>query len=224
MKRSQLKSIANKTGKDIDLYNFRKQRNLVVNLNKKEKILNSLSIENDSKPFQEMCKPYFSNKGIKTSGNIILSDKEGLISKKIEVAREFNIYFQSITSSLGLFKQPNSSDSLNEPEPIKYIVNKYKNHPSIQKIKSKFPQVLCKWTNKQFSDFSDPLKLAEITPIHIKGDPFNKDNYRPISILPLISKCFQKILCSQIYSYIQEYLNPVLSGFWQGHGIQHALF
>ena len=35
MKRSQLKSIATKTGTDIDLYNFRKQRNLVVNLNKK---------------------------------------------------------------------------------------------------------------------------------------------------------------------------------------------
>ena len=70
MKRSQLKSIANKTGKDIDLHKFRKQRNLVVNLNKKEKkkFLNSLSIENDRKPFWETCKPYFSNKGIKTLG------------------------------------------------------------------------------------------------------------------------------------------------------------
>ena len=47
MKRFQLKGIANKTGKDIGLYNFRKQRNLVVNLNKKEKkkFLNSLSME-----------------------------------------------------------------------------------------------------------------------------------------------------------------------------------
>ena len=35
IKRSQLKSIAKKTAKDINLYNFRKQRNLVVNLNKK---------------------------------------------------------------------------------------------------------------------------------------------------------------------------------------------
>ena len=34
-KRSELKGIANKTGKGIDLHNFRKQRNLVVNLNKK---------------------------------------------------------------------------------------------------------------------------------------------------------------------------------------------
>ena len=80
MKRSQLKIIANKTSKDIDLYKFRKQGNLVVNLNKKEKkeFLNSLSIGNDSKPFWETCKPFFSNKVIKTLGNIIHSDKEGL--------------------------------------------------------------------------------------------------------------------------------------------------
>ena len=59
MKISQLKSITNKTGKDISLYNFRKQRNRVVDLNKKEqnKLLNSLSIENDSKPFWETWKP-----------------------------------------------------------------------------------------------------------------------------------------------------------------------
>ena len=136
MKRSQLKSIANKTGKDIDLHKFRKQRNLDVNLNKKEKkkFLNSLSIENDIKPFWETCKPYFSSKGIKTSGNIILSDKEGLILKENKVAREFNIHFQPITLSLGLLKWPDSSESLNAPDPIKSIVNMHKNHP---KFKSK---------------------------------------------------------------------------------------
>ena len=98
MKRFQLKSIANKMGKEVDLCKFRKQRNLVVNLNEKDKknFLNSLSIGNDSKPFWETSKPYFSNKGIKTSGNIIHSDKEGLILKEIEVAQDLNIHFQSI--------------------------------------------------------------------------------------------------------------------------------
>ena len=64
MKRSQLKNIANKTGQDIDLYKFWKQRNLVANLNKKErkKFLDSKSIENDSKPFWGICNPYFSKK------------------------------------------------------------------------------------------------------------------------------------------------------------------
>ena len=37
MKRFQIKRIANKTGKDTGEYNFRKQRNLVVNLNKRKK-------------------------------------------------------------------------------------------------------------------------------------------------------------------------------------------
>ena len=94
-------------------------------------------MSNDSKPFWETITPYFSNKGINASRNIVLSDKEGLILKETEVAREFNIHFQSITSSLGLFKWPDSSESLNEPDTIKSIVNKYKNHSSIKKIKER---------------------------------------------------------------------------------------
>lgn len=38
MKKSQLKNIANKMAQDTDLYKFRKKRNLIGNLNKKEKI------------------------------------------------------------------------------------------------------------------------------------------------------------------------------------------
>ena len=91
-----------------------------------------MSLENDSKPFWETCKTYFSNKGMKASRNIILSDKEGLILKEVEVVREFNIHFQSITSPLGLFEWPDSFESLNKPDAIKSIVNKYKNHPSIK--------------------------------------------------------------------------------------------
>ena len=52
--------------------------------------------------------------------------------------------------------------------------------------------------DKQFSGaFLDPVKLADITPVHKKEDPYDKDNYRPISILPLISKVFEKIIYSQ---------------------------
>ena len=37
MKKSQLKNIANKMAQDTDLCKFRKKRNLIGNLNKKEK-------------------------------------------------------------------------------------------------------------------------------------------------------------------------------------------
>ena len=68
-----------------------------------------------------------------------------------------------------------------------------------------FPQVLCKCINNSLKTgaFPDPLKLAKITSIHKKKDPFGKDNDRPISILPLIPKVFEKIIYSQVYSYIQ---------------------
>ena len=90
-KSSQLKSIVNRTGKGIDLYKFQKQRNL----KEKKKFLNSLSIENDSKPFCETHNLLFKQRN-KILENIILSNKEGLILKEIEVARDFYIHFQTI--------------------------------------------------------------------------------------------------------------------------------
>ena len=57
------------------------------------------------------------------------------------------------------------------------------------------PQVLRKWINNSLktSDIPNPFKLAEITAIHKKEHPFDKDNYRPISILFLISKALKKL-------------------------------
>ena len=37
-----------------------------------------------------------------------------------------------------MLKWPDSSGSLHEPDPSKSIVNKYKNHPNTEKIKSKY--------------------------------------------------------------------------------------
>ena len=40
--------------------------------------------------------------------------------------------------------------------------------------------------------FPDELKIADIVPVFKKEDPNDKTNYRPISLLPLISKIFEK--------------------------------
>ena len=42
--------------------------------------------------------------------------------------------------------------------------------------------------------FPDSLKEANITPIFKKDDPLDKSNYRPVSILPLISKVIERLI------------------------------
>ena len=72
--------------------------------------------------------------------------------------------------------------------------------------------------------FPDSLKLSNIVPVHKKKDPTDECNYRPVSILPLLSKVFEKIMYDQLYIYMNNFLNELLCGFRKAHSTQHALF
>ncbi len=73
------------------------------------------------------------------------------------------------------------------------------------------------------NNFPTSLKQADITPAYKKGETTNKDNYRPISILPNISKIFERNMYNQIYSYIEHYLSPYLCGFRKGYNTENCL-
>ena len=73
------------------------------------------------------------------------------------------------------------------------------------------------------SNFPDLLKQADITPAHKKDDRTNKENYRPISILPAISKIFERIIYEQISAYMNNYLSDYLCGFRKSYNTQQCL-
>ena len=52
--------------------------------------------------------------------------------------------------------------------------------------------------------FLDRLKLAKVKPIFKKDDKNSFTNYRPISLLPSISKNFEKVIYDQLYAYFQS--------------------
>ena len=73
------------------------------------------------------------------------------------------------------------------------------------------------------AQFPDALKLADITPVFKKEDSNNVKNYRPVSVLPVMSKVFERIMEKQIAAYMEEFMSPYLCGFRKGFSTQHAL-
>ena len=72
--------------------------------------------------------------------------------------------------------------------------------------------------------FPDSLKAANITPIFKKDDPLDKASYRPVSILPLSSKVYERLIYDQLSEYSESFLSHILCGFRKAHSTQHALF
>ena len=50
--------------------------------------------------------------------------------------------------------------------------------------------------------FPDILKIANVTPLHKKESKLNFLNYRPISLLSVFSKIYEKLIYTRIYSYL----------------------
>ena len=180
-------------------------------------------------------------------------------------------YFSNVVKNLDI--EGFETDFCPNPEldSIFNIVQKFRNHPSVQKIKEnvkveskfKFKNVNISTTLEKISslnknkpttfnntltkllvensdifspfitdlynksqtksEFPPSLKQAELTPVHKKDERTVDENYRPVSILPPISKIFEKNMFDQIEKYVEKYLSPFLFGFRKGFSTQHCL-
>ena len=106
MLRSRLKNTANKTNNIDDITNYKKQRNYIVNLNKRAKksFFSSMDTKKNPKTFWNACKPYISNKSNTSGQTFLLIENDSIITENRDIAKIFNAYFTEITSSLNIFK------------------------------------------------------------------------------------------------------------------------
>ena len=70
----------------------------------------------------------------------------------------------------------------------------------------------------------DRLKIAKVVPIFKKDNPHITGNYRPISLLPVISKVLEKVVFDQLYNYLDKnnLLYKSQYGFRKGHSCELA--
>ena len=68
--------------------------------------------------------------------------------------------------------------------------------------------------------FPDACKIAKVRPLFKKGSKTDPSNYRPISLLPLLSKVFERVVLDQTKEFLS--LNKILYDYQFGFRKNHS--
>ena len=80
---------------------------------------------------------------------------------------------------------------------------------------SKFQPIPC--------NFPHCLQPTEVIPVFKKEEKLNKSSYRPVSILPVISKIYERLMYDQMYKYFDQIFSKFQCGFRKGFSTQNCL-
>ena len=85
--------------------------------------------------------------------------------------------------------------------------------PSISKVLTKIFNL-----SLALGEFPNSWKIAHIVPIHKKGSVHDYKMYRPVSLLPCVSKVFEKLIFQEVYLHLRRnnIISPFQSGFTPG--------
>ena len=85
-------------------------------------------------------------------------------------------------------------------------------------------QICCQFNEAICSSiFPASFKLANITSVFKVGCRNQKDNYRPISILPIVAKIFEKLISQQLSSHFDNIFSKFQYGFQKCFSTHHCL-
>ena len=200
-----------KTWKTIDeTLNRRKNKSKFPS----EFIVNNRSIA-DQKEIADQFNIFFSNIGSTLSDSIEIADSTLDFTDYLNNPTEHHFNFNTITESetLSIINKLKNKNSSGKDE----ISNKL-----LKSIKDEIAKPLTIIINQSLKTgvFPDALKIAKVKPLYKKGDNFCLNNYRPISLLPTISKIFERVMFTQLYSYLNA--NNLLSEQQYGFRSQHS--
>ena len=181
-----------------------------------------------------------------------LKTNNGTTEDAQEMANTLNDFFTKIGTTMSntlppapcshntfLKNRQQSSFFLSPTDPFEIleIINKFSSRKAAgyDKIPAKFlkigspalSNILSNLVNDCFSQgiFPNTLKIARVTPIHKGGAKDTPSNYRPISILYVISKLIEKLTYNRLIKYINKksILNSSQFGFRSAHSTIHAI-
>ena len=177
MTRSKLEKRFYKTKSMDDGIAYKRQKNFVSRLYKKERANFYKSIYpkilTDNRNFWKNIKPYFNEKG-PNSRKITLVSGNNIISEDTEVAAKFNTFFRESVNALDIEISPYVINYVpyEIDNPVDKVLEKYKYHPSILKIKEMV-------TNPSIFNF-ECVDVEEINNLIKKQNPKKASTFRGI--------------------------------------------
>jgi len=181
-----------------------------------------------------------------TTADIFIIDRKEITDPK-EIANQFNQFFINIGSSdeNDEFEENGFKEYLNTErlyDNFQFdLINEQQTISIISHIKTKYSygydnisSALLKIIINEISPsltliinqclstgiFPDNLKIAKVIPVYKKGNAKLIDNYRPISLLPTISKIFESAIYSQLYEYFEH--NHIITDSQYGFRKSHS--
>lgn len=183
--------------------------------------------------------------------NFFLINGQYVSDKKI-IADEFNKYYVNVGPKLAseIHTPPNCSFKDYLPSPVGYefsfekvndqivskIIESLKPKSStgidgisnnvLKFIKNEILHPLTLIINQSIENgiFPDKLKVAKVVPVYKKNDSTMLENYRPISVLPSLSKVFERVMHTQLTTFFTKnnlfYKNQY--GFRESHSTELA--
>lgn len=208
--------------------------------------------KNDNKKTWQLINNILKKSDNKNNFPDFFKDNKRIITDKTQIANKFNEYFinigETIANDIKGNNQKSYKDYLNKHENIKFhfkpiddktVIKTITNLSTkdsygidgistnlLKSIKHIIAKPLTTIINQTLKSgiFPEKLKIAKVTPIYKKGDEHLFSNYRPISLLPSMSKIFEKIICIQLYEYFENnnLLNRSQYGFRKKHSTELA--
>ena len=240
-----LEKSRNPTEQNKCRYNvYRNKLNVILREAKKKILQNQLQINraNSKKLWQLLNETVRGNASQKPLPGTFINDHGEHISGKEDIAESFNHFFISIGEKLQQKIPPCVQDPLDYvPTQTEHVLNSMLHTNSTELVeiiqqmknvgagidpinasifKNTYPAIvneLVHFVNLCLTQgiFPSALKIAVVKPIFKSGDKKDFTNYRPISLLPYISKLLEKIIHLRIMSFLDNsnILNSCQFGF-----------
>ena len=252
--RTKLYKKALKTKSEIEMCRYKKYRNILTSVIRLSRKLHYSDILNRNKGRTSMLWSTVNDIiGKKQTNNPnTFTIEEQQINDPVKISNEFNSYFTKIGPELARnigTCECNFSNYLPQSCDKSFFLNPTNVHEVTDTVRtlkrsksSGFDEISVNLLKKIIHPIASPLtyifnlsistgrcpdslKLAKVTPVFKKDDSSLITNYRPISLLPSISKILEKLIYKRLFKFLtdNDLLVPNQFGFRKGHSTDQAM-